>query len=98
MLKRRSNRALSAITGLGILILLISGILGIVGCSKEEEPAGTAEKMGKQIDEAAASIRTQVEETAQAAREQATKAKAELGAAIEAKGKEMQEKAEESSQ
>jgi hypothetical protein len=72
-----------------LTVLLVSGILGVVGCSKEE-PEGAAEKMGKQIDEAADSIQTQVEETAQAAGEQAAEAKAELGAAMEAKGKEMQ--------
>jgi hypothetical protein len=72
-------------------------MLGVVGCSKEE-PEGTEERTGKQIDEAAEAIQKQVAETAQAAREQAVEAKAEPGAAMEAKGKDMQEKAEESSQ
>jgi hypothetical protein len=70
-------------------ILLISGILGVVGCSKEE-PEGTAEQMGKKIDEAAESIQKQVAETAEAAGERAADAKAELGAAMESKGKEIQ--------
>jgi hypothetical protein len=70
-------------------VLLISGILGAVGCSKEE-PEGTAEQMGKKIDEAAESIQTQVAETAEAAGERAAEAKAELGAAMESKGKEVQ--------
>ena len=77
--------------------LLASGILGLAGCSKEE-PEGTAEKMGKQIDEAAENIQKQVAETAEAAGDQAAEAKAALGAAMEAKGKEMQEQAEESKQ
>lgn len=80
-----------------LAVLLISGILGVVGCSKEE-PEGTAEQMGKQIDEAAESIQKQVEETAEAASERAAEAKAQLGAALEEKAKEMQERSEGSSQ
>ena len=79
-----------------LAVLFVSSIVGVVGCSKEE-PDGTAEKMGKKIDEAAESMQKQVAETAEAAGERAAEAKAELGTAMEAKGKEMREKAEESS-
>ena len=65
---------------------LLSVILGLGACSKEE-PEGTAEKMGKKVDEAV--------ETAQ---NQAAETKAELGTAMAEKGKEMQEEAEKSSQ
>jgi hypothetical protein len=64
--------------------LLFSVILGLSACSKEE-PEGTAEKLGKQIDEAAES-----------AQQQTAEARAELGAAMEEKGKELQEEAEKS--
>jgi hypothetical protein len=61
--------------------VVISAILGLGACSKEE-PEGSAEKMGKQIDEAVESAQQQAAET-----------KAELGAAMEEKGEEMQEEA-----
>jgi hypothetical protein len=66
--------------------LLFSVILGLGACSKEE-PEGTAEKLGKQIDEAAES-----------AQEKAAETGAELGTAMEEKGKEMHEEAEKSTQ
>jgi len=72
-----------------VAALLVSGILGVVGCSKEE-PEGTAEKMGKQIDEAAKTIQKDVADAAEATREKAAETKAELGAALEEKAKQMQ--------
>jgi len=72
-----------------VAALLVSGILGVVGCSKEE-PEGTAEKMGKQIDEAAKTIQKDVADAAEATREKAAETKAELGAALEKKAKQMQ--------
>lgn len=66
---------------------LLSIILGLNACSKEEPAEGAAEKAGKKIDEAAESAQKQTAET-----------KAELGTAMEAKGKEMKEEAEKSSQ
>jgi hypothetical protein len=59
--------------------VVFSAILGLGACSKEE-PEGTAEKLGKQIDEGVESAQQQVAETS-----------AELGAAMEKKGKEIQE-------
>jgi len=72
-----------------ISALLVSVVLGVVGCSKEE-PEGTAEKMGKQIDKAAETIQKEVADAGEATREQAAEAKAELGAALEEKAKQMQ--------
>jgi hypothetical protein len=70
--------------------LLMSAILGVVGCTKEE-PEGTAEQMGKKMDEAAESVREDVAAAGEAAQEQAAEAKSELGAAMEEEGKKMQE-------
>jgi len=66
--------------------VVFSVILGLGACSKEE-PEGSAEKLGKKIDEAAESAQRQAAET-----------RAEVGAAMEEKGKEMQEQAEKSGQ
>ena len=76
---------------------LLSFILGLGACSKEE-PEGTAEKMGKKVDQAVESAEEQVSEVAEAARKQAAETKAALGTAMEEKGKEMKEEAEKSSQ
>ena len=78
-------------------VFLLSFILGLGACSKEE-PEGTAEKMGKKVDEAVESAQEQVSETAEAAQTQAAETKAEIGAAMEEKGKEMKAEAEKSSQ
>lgn len=76
---------------------LLSFILGLGACSKEE-PEGTAEKMGKKVDEAVESAQEQVSESVEAAHKQADETKVELGTAMEEKGKEMKEEAEKSSQ
>jgi uncharacterized lipoprotein len=72
-----------------VLTALVSAVLGLSACSKEE-PEGTAEQMGKKIDEAAESMQKQVSEAAEATQEQAAETRAEIGAALEEKGKEMQ--------
>jgi hypothetical protein len=61
--------------------VVLSAILGLGACSKEE-PEGSAEKLGKQIDQAVESAQQQAAET-----------KADIGAAMEKKGKELQENA-----
>jgi predicted solute-binding protein len=76
---------------------LLSFSLGLAACSKKE-PEGTAEKMGKKVDEAVESAEEQVSESVEAAQKQAAETKAELGTAMEEKGKEMREEAEKSSQ
>jgi F0F1-type ATP synthase membrane subunit b/b' len=75
---------------------LLSVILGLGACSKEE-PEGTAENIGKKVDEAVESAEEQVSESVEAAQKQAAETKAEVGAAMEEKGKEMKEEAEKSS-
>jgi uncharacterized protein YjbJ (UPF0337 family) len=80
-----------------VSILLLSVILGLSACSKEE-PEGTAEKLGKKVDETVESAQEQVSEAVEATEKQVVETKAGLGAAMEEKGKEMQGKAEESSQ
>lgn len=72
-----------------LFTILFSIILGLSACSKEE-PEGTAEKMGKKVDEAAETVQKQAAEAVEATQEQAAETKAELGAAIEEKAKEMQ--------
>ena len=64
-----------------ISAVVFSAILGMGACSKEE-PEGNAEKLGKQIDQAVESAEQQAAET-----------RADIGAAIEEKGKEIQEQA-----
>jgi len=78
-----------------ISILLLSVILGLGACSKEE-PEGAAEKMGKKVDEAAESAQKQASQAVEAVEKQAAETKAEVGAAMEGKGKEMQEEAKSS--
>ena len=65
-----------------VCAVVFSAILGLGACSKEE-PEGSAEKVGKQIDQAVESAQQQAAET-----------RADIGAAIEEKGKEIQEQAE----
>jgi len=72
-----------------VLAFLLSVALGLTACSKEE-PEGTAEQMGKKIDEAAESIQKETAKAVEATQEQTAEAKAELGAALEEKAKEMQ--------
>ena len=62
--------------------LVFGAILGLGACSKEE-PEGNAEKLGKQIDKAVESAQQEAAET-----------RADIGAAIEEKGKEIQEQTE----
>ena len=72
---------------------LLSVILGLGACSKEE-PEGAAEKMGKNVDEAVESAQEQVSEAVETAQKQAAETKAELGTAMEEGGKELKEEAE----
>ena len=60
-----------------VLALVVGVTLGVVGCSKEE-PEGTAEQMGKKIDDAAESVQKEVTAAAEATQEQAAEAKAQL--------------------
>ena len=76
---------------------LLSVILGLGACSKEE-PEGAAEEAGKKVDEAAESVQKQASEAVESAEKQAAETKDELGAAMEEKGKEMKEEVEKSSQ
>lgn len=76
---------------------LLSLILGLSACSKEE-PEGTAEKMGKKIDEAAEAVQKKTLAAVEATEKQATETKAKLGAAMEEMGKQLREAAEKSSQ
>ena len=78
---------------LPVLALVVGVTLVAVGCSKEE-PEGTAEKMGKKVDEAAETARQEVTEAVEATQEQAAEAKAQLGTAMKDKGEEMQKEAE----
>jgi hypothetical protein len=67
--------------------VLVSIVLGLSACSKEE-PAGTAEQMGKKVDEATTSMQKEASGAMDAAQEQAAQAKAASGAALEEKAKE----------
>jgi hypothetical protein len=67
----------------------LSTVLGLSACGKEE-PEGTAEQMGKKIDEAAESVKEEAATAAEATEAKVDETKAELGAAMEEKAKEMQ--------
>jgi hypothetical protein len=84
-----TNLRRSDMSRLSVFAFLLSLVVGIAGCSKEE-PEGPAEKMGKQIDEAAETMKEETVEAAEATQEQAAEAKAALGEAMEETGKEMQ--------
>lgn len=72
-----------------VSVFLLGAVVGLSACSKEE-PEGTAEQMGKKIDEATESVQKETEKAVEATQEQAAETKAALGAKLEEKAKEMQ--------
>ena len=76
---------------------LLSVVLGLGACS-QEGTEGTAEQAGQKIDETVEAAQAQVSEAVEATEKHAAEAKAGLGAAMEEKGKEMQEGTEKPSE
>jgi uncharacterized lipoprotein len=80
-----------------VSVHVFSVVLALSACSKEE-PEGSAEKLGKKIDEAVEFAQEQTSGAVESAQRQVAETKSTLGTAMEEKGKKMQEKAEESTQ
>jgi hypothetical protein len=74
---------------LSVFAFLLSLLVAVAGCS-EKEAEGPAERMGKQIDEAAGTLQEETAGAVEATQEQAAEAKSALGEKMEEMGEKMQ--------